>query len=455
MRQSFIGPLSVEKFLKEFLPAKGVFPPSFSPGFQEVAKATCETDMYEPFVRLLIPSRLRPSLTANPQVRTVNKLLKRFKAFNTSNTPSTEAEAEFRPDVTIYEKNAGSPKQTLTSFQRMEMFIEFKHGSSVDPFVKEDRSQPKISNIASAIRGQLALYATRQQAYQFRTSIISVGIFGKFAYFFRWDRSGCLVTAPIDYSTSKGNQQLTEFFLRLDRMANDREGRGWDQTVVDPTAKEIEKFNAAIQAVCGGEHQPQPPIGRIRTRGQTQAASCRGVADPMFSKLFESVGDHEKYPRKKVSVLHGGVTKTYLVGRPTSTPKSPTGRATRGFVAFCLETGKLVFLKDSWRPDVRCIKQEDHWYQRLQEKEGPGKAYIGSYSHGSDVYATRNFVKCRDMRQRTVTHRYAKTHKREEAIMGYIHYRVVQAEFYLPLEMFRDSKHLVSIMHDVAMGAFL
>ena len=79
------------------------------------------------------------------QLQTVNELLTRFKAFDTSNKPSSEAEAEYRPDVTNYEQKPGSPKEAMTSFQKMEMFI---------------------------VRGQLVLYATRQQSYQFRTSII-------------------------------------------------------------------------------------------------------------------------------------------------------------------------------------------------------------------------------------------------------------------------------------------
>jgi hypothetical protein len=39
--------------------------------------------------------------------------------------------------------------------------------------------------------------------------------------------------------------------------------------------------------------------------------------------------------------------------------------------------------------------------------------------------------------------------------MGYIHYRTVQCEFYVPLEMFKDSKHLVQIMLDIVIGTNL
>ncbi|KAF9643425.1 hypothetical protein BDM02DRAFT_3264101 [Thelephora ganbajun] len=34
-------------------------------------------------------------------------------------------------------------------------------------------------------------------------------------------------------------------------------------------------------------------------------------------------------------------------------------------------------------------------------------------------------------------------------MVGYIHYRTVQCEFYVPLNMFKDSKHLTQIIHDI------
>ena len=78
---------------------------------------------------------------------------------------------------------------------------------------------------------------------------------------------------------------------------------------------------------------------------------------------------------------------------------------------------------------------------------------IGAYLHGSNVYVTRRFVRCSDKKQRTVTHLYAVEHGRVEAMIGYIHHRVVQPELYLPLEAFRGSKHLTQIMYDIANGA--
>ena len=255
---------------------------------------------------------------------------------------------------------------------------------------------------------------------------------------------------PINYSTEKGNRQLTEFFLRFDRMADDPEARGWDPTVKEATVEEVEDFAEAVKVACEGRPKPE----RRKACTQKEAEGEEKAPDPVFCQLVQSVGDPSWYPRKRVSVFDGEDTRNYIVGRSISDPKDATGRATRGFVAMSVETKKLVFLKDSWRIDVEDIRPEGHWYQVLLKKRRRGAKYIGAYSHGSDVYATKKFVRCQDEKQRTITHLYAKDHGRVEAMMGYIHYRVVQPELYLPLKSFRDSKHLTNIMYDVAQGPF-
>jgi hypothetical protein len=378
----------------------------------------------------------------------VNSLFTRFTAFDTSAAPSSQAKTEHKPDVTIYEKKEVPPTHTITSFQKMEMFVEFNHDNSFNPFATKGNFFPKIFDNDCADRDQISLYAAQQQAHQFRTSILTVGIFGKIARLFRWDRAGCKVTVPIDYSTEKGNSQLTEFFLRFDRMADDPEARGWDPTVKEATTKEVEDFAKAVKVACEG----RPKSERRKTCRQKEVEGEEKAPDPIFCKLVQSVGDPGWYPRKRVSVLDGEDTRNYIVGRSISDPKDATGRATRGFVAMSVETKKLVFLKDSWRIDVEDIRPEGHWYQVLVKKRCRGAKYIGAYSHGSDVYATKKIVRCQDEKQRTITHLYAKDRGRVEAMMGYIHYRVVQPELYLPLKSFRDSKHLTNIMYDVAQG---
>jgi len=93
---------------------------------------------------------------------------------------------------------------------------------------------------------------------------------------------------------------------------------------------------------------------------------AEGEEDPLFSNLVESVGYHQQYPRKKVSVLYGQrKTRNYIPGCLTSVVKLPTGQATCRFVAMSVETRQLVFLKESWQPDVKGIELEDYWYKIL------------------------------------------------------------------------------------------
>ena len=332
----------------------------------------------------------------------------------------------------------------------MEMFVEFKHGNSSDPFGDGDAFSPKLTNVACTSRGQITLYSIRQRAYQFRTSTLTVGIFGKVARLFRWDNTGCSVTKPIDYSTTEGNRHLAGFFRRLNQMVNEPEARGWDPTVTDATQSEIRDFAEAVKVACVGQSGPQQKAhGRKKEAGGEEE-----VVDPMFRWLAKSIGDSEKYLRRKVFILDAGIKKGYIVGYPTSVLKAPTGRTTRGFVAMSVQTKKLVFLKDTWRPDFDGFQPENHWYNILQERGETAMKNIGASSYGSDVYATKEFVKCKDKKQRMITHLYAKDLGRVEAMVGYIHHRVVFSELYLPLETFRDSKHLTTIMCGIAEGMF-
>lgn len=79
---------------------------------------------------------------------------------------------------------------------------------------------------------------------------------------------------------------------------------------------------------------------------------------------------------------------------------------------------------------------------------------FGSYLHGSDVYATRTFVKCLTNQQQTISHLYAGEVGRNEELEGYIHHWVVLSKLLLPLEMFGGLKHLTNIMYNIAKGIF-
>ena len=356
----------------------------------------------------------------------MNSYCCKIRAYNSSKDPGFESDAKYKPAIVFYDPAKNLPKGCVASFQQMELFAEFEQESTSG--TDEHGYAQQVRKLYDATRAKLremTLYSTRMQMYQFRTCVFSVGIFGEVARLFRWDRAGAIVSAPIKYSTP-GNRELAEFFYRFDRMNPAQ--RGWDPTVCDATPEDIAAFAQAIQTVVGG-----------------------GNTAPLKS-LLESVGQLDDYPRKKINITYGaGKRASYIVGRPSVTAKSPTGRATRGFVAMDAETRGLVFLKDSWRPDMAGVKSEGHWYKRLK-----GGEYIAAFSHGSDVGRVKRGAKGDKVHpQRTITQNYLKRYSNTRGMMGSIHYRTVQSEFYIPLKMFKDSKNLTQIMHDAVLGKCL
>jgi len=313
------------------------------------------------------------------------------------------------------------------------MFVEFKRGNTSDPFYSHDQLPfEKLFETTCATRGQIVLYSTRLQTYQFRTWAFSIGIFGKVARLFRWDRAGAMVSEPIPYH-EKGNRDLAEFLCRFDLM--DRAQRGWDPTVFDATLEEAAAFEGAIKAVVG--------------EGK----------NALLKTLLDSVGNKGDYPRRRVEIPtpddEDERVVSYVVGRSIENARSPTGRATRGFVAMSKDTGRLVFLKDSWRPDISGMMGEAHWFGKLE-----GARNISAFLHGSDVRcvavrrrgATGISGPPTNPYQHTLTNLYSDEYGGVRKMVGYIHYRTVQCEFYVPLNMFRDSKHLTQIIHDIIVG---
>jgi len=313
----------------------------------------------------------------------------------------------------------------------MEMFVEFKSGDASDPFHSKDLVPfEKTFHTTCATRGQIVLYSTRLQTYQFRTCAFSVGIFGSVARLFRWDRAGAIVSEPIPY-LENGNHDLAEFLCRFDLMS--RVQRGWDPTVFNATVKEAEEFDRLLRAV-----------------------GSRG-GEAVLKSLLDTVGHQYYYPRRRIEIPTGedgdGRVVSYIVGRSIAHARSPTGRATRGFVAMSKETGNLVFLKDSWRPNIEGMMGEAYWFGKLK-----GARNISAFVQGGDVRSvveTRGELKTSRIPQKTLTNSYSEDHNGLRKMVGYTHYRTVQSELYVPLDMFKDSKHLTRIMRDIINGTIL
>ncbi|KAG7449749.1 uncharacterized protein BT62DRAFT_605307 [Guyanagaster necrorhizus] len=62
----------------------------------------------------------------------------------------------------------------------------------------------------------------------------------------------------------------------------------------------------------------------------------------------------------------GSEAREFLVSRPVISPCSLASRSTRGYGAVDVQTEKVVFLKDSWRPDISEVHIEGLTLQYLR-----------------------------------------------------------------------------------------
>lgn len=388
------------------------------------------------------------------------------------------------------------------TWRAMEMHIEMKAKASDDPLTDDPSSVfENQAGHATSTRGQMVLYAGAQLSRQHRRWIFSLGIFGKYARFFRWDRAGVIASDRFDYQANP--KVLAKFFWRFSHLSPTQ--RGHDPTVKLATGLQHQQFVAAIQA---------------------QQKHMLHTGSRNHPKLADSI--HSDFPTWKVLVddrtegKHG-----FLVGKPIFFSRAVTGRCTRGYVALNLDPkhpNQLVFLKDTWRPDNEQIEPERDTYKKLKDS---GVPFVAEFLCGDDVpdddlasssgadaqspsglkgsasestsedsprasdetletsfseEDSQNFPSSqhseylppgehkskallpplsrfpeqprssntRPGAQRTDTQNYS----RSKHIRPYIHFRMVQTSLCLPIEEFENGKHLVQIIYDAIKGEF-
>ena len=122
-------------------------------------------------------------------------------------------------------------------------------------------------------------------------------------------------------------------------------------------------------------------------------------------------------------------------GRPQTPAPSLFGRATKGYIAFDIATGRFVFLKDSWRSENQTPEYQTH--KRLQDAS---VHYIATLLHGGDLRSGLNGEK-----QKTRTSVVLVKRPR-------IHTRLVSKEIGEPLSKARKSKDLTAGLGKAVIG---
>jgi hypothetical protein len=280
-----------------------------------------------------------------------------LKFVDTHANPDTQCDT-LAPDIAIYPKPQGGTK---TDFSRMDLFIKFKFADTSDPFCDpEDPLQPKVGDFrfesdserARLVRGQLASYAAAHTGCQFRVHIFCVLICGKYARFIRWDRDGATVTRRFDYI--KEPRFLSGFFWRYERLNHLQQG--YDTSVLRVTHADIRQNH-----LFEGSLRDENPAHR-----EFRTLMVPDRDDPTVEKQF------------------------IISFPPKYTARSPFGRATRPMLAFDVEAGEIVFLKDYWRADVDGMKKEGEIYARLESNHVPNIPYAYAERREVGLLVKRN-----------------------------------------------------------------
>ncbi|KAI0671012.1 hypothetical protein C8Q78DRAFT_1078957 [Trametes maxima] len=142
-------------------------------------------------------------------------------------------------------------------------------------------------------------------ARQHRLFLFTASISGSFARFYRWDRTGCIVTEAFD--VHQYPNILCEFLWRFSQLSDAQ--RGHDLT--------LEVFDEELSKAVTAHYQRDHVI----------------VVDV--------------FPRRSDAPVDQDV-RGFIVSRPVVSPLSLDGRTTRGYWAVDTSSSQVVFLKDTW-----------------------------------------------------------------------------------------------------------
>ncbi|KAL5532274.1 hypothetical protein ACEPAF_5843 [Sanghuangporus sanghuang] len=360
-----IGPMPVEEFLDEFLPAVDESEmPDPTGAFDTVpAKANHETHIYPPLIAAINENGRCPGLTfvdtsvtseqsgrgvSKPDVTAYNEgdvsLLKQVRS-KTSNAIHTCANLGIAE--TFFEVKPDDQNPLKDDHEENESFFDWEN------YMTDSRKREKKKRAF----GQNVSYASEGCARQHRVFYHSVLIVGTRARFFRWDRAGTIVTRAFDY------QQNPELLCRyLWRFSGaDMVERGFDPTVTIASQQEIELFEDAVTE---------------------EVIFQKNIDSNDTAKLHEAVEVHFEKNKVTKVMVHKGSQSTpeeYLVSVPVHCPLSSSGRSSRCYWSTKIvkkgdgniEKVEIGFLKDIWRIDLPGLTSEGEILSDMGQKKVP------------------------------------------------------------------------------------
>ena len=283
---------------------------------------------------------------------------------------------------------------------------------------------------STAFRESLASHATAQFSRRHRTFFFQLVVINRWARFIRWDRSGAISTERFDFVSEP--DILATFLWQFAHLTDEQ--KGLDSTVTLANRCEKDVFKDAVREFLE----------------DIKAGTKDGAPVRVLPNVERTLANEKAYPVWKIHMVDAATRKStnLIVGRPFYETGAMFGRATRAYIAYDLHSERLIFLKDTWRPDHPKLRAESETYQDLKRHN---VRHIPNVLYAGDV---RNIHR---RLQDTVTQMFAKV-KDEWRVTNcklerHIHHRVVQDIAY-PLESALDARELLQALHDSLIGAF-
>ncbi|KAI0327851.1 hypothetical protein GY45DRAFT_1307842 [Cubamyces sp. BRFM 1775] len=233
--------------------------------------------------------------------------------------------------------------------------VQFKDARD-DPYIGfEAYVDDADARTARNVRKQLIGYAEKLFEYQHRTALYMFIIVGCTFRITRWDRSGTLVTPPVNYVDNP--QVLCDALWYISQLTNEALG-------LDPSAERVmpdSVYNALINEASFDHISDIDHTERILKMLPKDGCVYKYVREMFRASL------QQNWPRYRLEVPDGDGTRSFLVAKPVFQAPGMAGRGTRGYVALDLKTGRFVWLKDAWRTHYELVDQEGAVLATLNE----------------------------------------------------------------------------------------
>ena len=208
---------------------------------------------------------------------------------------------------------------------------------------------------------------------QQRLFLFMIVIVGRKFRILRWDRSGVVVSAAVDYYINW--KQFCDVLWRISlahRFAPEMLGADPSAVRLRPSDPEWRHMEAASEDNANDVSDEERVLDDDELP-DTKPFTFKYVRDAFRHTLVD------RYPRYKVEVPGQDKTRYFLICRPIFQAKGVAGRGTRGFIALEYDPNlsdsddppvdHFVFLKDAWRMKYDGVRQEGEILTKLNHAE--------------------------------------------------------------------------------------